>query len=96
MTFKLTHLKVNSSCCVKKTAGAQEGSPAVVQRRGRSLWPRVTARGGGGSCRCHAEGLTVESKGKETGIRMTKILAGDTGSSAMTRESGLEAGKGSG
>lgn len=26
---------------------------------------------GGGSYRHHAEGLTVESKGKETGIRMT-------------------------
>lgn len=81
---------------MKKTAGAQEGSPAVVQRRGMVTVAEVTARGGGGSCRCHAEGLTVKSKGKETGIRMTKILAGDTGSSAMTRESGLEAGKGSG
>lgn len=72
MTFKLTHLKGQFLLLCEEDCRSPRGKPcSCSERRGRSPRPRVTAREGGGSYRHRAEGLTVESKGKETGIRMT-------------------------
>lgn len=97
MTFKLTHLKGQFLLLCEEDCRSPRGKPySCSERRGWSPRPRVMAREVVEATDIMLRDWLWRVRERRQASGWLKILARETGSSAMTGESGLEAGKGSG